>query len=254
MATIGRRATRVRGPPGSWGRGTAAERQHVLHPRSLAEGRRRGYHRKFTFAVGSLPHASRFIRIGRVRIALVRPRPAPRLRKRADHGGRAGGRRSGRLASTRSGDTLYLELEAAARHRARAAVCPAARREHSTAGPQGYYDGLAIIRSQDNFVVQWVIRTASGTRQGPRQAAVGVHDCDRPELPFTRLPDRDAMRRSRLSGGFPAARTLARPGLARTLLRDGWRGRGNDVESGSGAELYVVTAMRRGSSTATSRW
>jgi len=60
---------------------------------------------------------------------------------------------------------------------------------------QRYYDGLAIVRSQDNFVVQW--GDPDGKRSlGTARATLPPEFTTRlrAELPFTRLPDADAMR------------------------------------------------------------
>ena len=64
-----------------------------------------------------------------------------------------------------------------------------------------------------------------------------------PGLPFTPLPDRDGYAAEvGFSDGFPAARDprTGQAWLAHCYAMVG-AGRGNDVESGSGAELYVVT-------------
>ncbi len=141
--------------------------------------------------------------------------------------------------------TLYLELDAG---RVVIELAPRFAPEHvrnlRTLAGQGYFDGLAVIRSQDNFVVQW------GDAEGKRPLGEAK---DRlppefttvlaPDLPFTRLPDADGYAPEvGHSEGFPAARDPAG--------RSAWlvhcygmvgAGRGNDPESGSGAELYVVT-------------
>jgi peptidylprolyl isomerase len=109
---------------------------------------------------------------------------------------------------------------------------------------QGYYDGLAIIRSQDNFVVQW--GDADGTRAlGPARATLPPEFTVpiTPALPFTRLPDADGYApETGFSDGFPAARD---PGSRQAWLAHCYAmvgaGRGNEVDSGNGAELYVVT-------------
>lgn len=109
---------------------------------------------------------------------------------------------------------------------------------------EGYFDGLTIIRSQDNFVVQW--GDAEGNRP-MKSARTSVP----PEftvakgmtLPFTRLPDADGYAAEvGFSGGFPAARD-PRTGaawLVHCYAMVG-AGRGDEVDSGTGAELYVVT-------------
>src|SRR2546430_13993097 len=61
-----------------------------------------------------------------------------------------------------------------------------------------YFDGLAIIRAQDNYVVQWAdpnaekpdlkrkIKTAKATLPAEFERSIDSH------IPFTKLPDRDA--------------------------------------------------------------
>ena len=108
---------------------------------------------------------------------------------------------------------------------------------------QGYYDGLPIIRSQDNYVVQW------GDPDGKR--SVGEARSRLPPeftvpwtkaIPFTRLPDVDGYAPEvGFSNGFPAGRDprAGQAWLAHCYAMVGV-GRGNEVDSGSGAELYVV--------------
>jgi len=80
---------------------------------------------------------------------------------------------------------------------------------------EGYFDGLAVIRSQDNFVVQW------GDAEGKRPLK-SARSSVPPEftvakgmvLPFTRLPDADGYAPEvGFSGAFPAARD-PRTGIA----------------------------------------
>jgi peptidylprolyl isomerase len=108
---------------------------------------------------------------------------------------------------------------------------------------QGYYDGLPIIRSQDNYVVQW------GDPEGKRSLGAASPTLPpeftvpwTPAMPFTRLPDVDGYAREvGFSNGFPAGRDPrgGRAWLAHCYAMVGV-GRGNEVDSGSGAELYVV--------------
>lgn len=156
------------------------------------------------------------------------------------------------LAASKPGDwraldpehTLYVELDAgrvvielarefAPRHVAN--VRALAR--------EGYFDGLAINRSQDNFVVQW--GDAEGTRKPRAAEATLAAEFTRPArgLPFTPLPDRDTYAREvGFSNGFPAARDGAR-GEAWLAHCYGMVGAGRDeaADSGGGTELYVVT-------------
>jgi len=108
---------------------------------------------------------------------------------------------------------------------------------------QGYYDGLPIIRSQDNYVVQW------GDPDGKRSLGEARPTLPpeftvpwTPAMPFTRLPDVDGYAPEvGFSDGFPAARDPrgGQAWLAHCYAMVGV-GRGNEVDSGSGAELYVV--------------
>ena len=109
---------------------------------------------------------------------------------------------------------------------------------------QKYFDGLGVIRSQDNFVVQW--GDAEGTRSLGEARATLPPEFTVPlseGLPFTRLPDPDGYAPEvGFSGGFPAARDPAagQAWLAHCYGMVG-AGRGNEPESGNGTELYVVT-------------
>lgn len=111
-----------------------------------------------------------------------------------------------------------------------------------------YFDGLALVRSHDNFVVQWGDPDAGDEAKSRKmkhasktvapeftRAADGVA--------FTRLPDRDGYApETGFAAGFPAARDAAKneAWLAHCYGMVG-AGRGNEIDSGSGAELYVVT-------------
>jgi peptidylprolyl isomerase len=161
------------------------------------------------------------------------------------------------LAASRPGDwraldpenTLYLELasgrvvielapEFAPRH---VVNVKALAREH-------YYDGLAVVRVQDNYVVQW----ADPNAEKPELARKLQHaqktlaaEFERkldPSLPFTPLPDRDVYAdETGFSGGFPVARDR-RTGNVWLVHEYGMvgAGRDNDADSGGGTELYVV--------------
>jgi peptidylprolyl isomerase len=108
----------------------------------------------------------------------------------------------------------------------------------------GYFDGLAIVRSQDNFVVQWGDpdgkRSLGDARSTlPPEFTVKVT----PALPFERLPDADGYAPEvGFSQGFPAGRDprTGEAWLAHCYAMVG-AGRGNEPDSGNGAELYVVT-------------
>lgn len=140
--------------------------------------------------------------------------------------------------------TLYLELDAG---RVVIELAPSFAPEHVANVLQlaraGYYDGLAIVRVQDNFVVQW-----GGTEGRPLPA--GARATLPPEftvpitpaVPFTPLPDADGYApQVGYSGGLPAARDPAagQAWLAHCYAMVG-AGRDDGVETGNGAELYVV--------------
>src|SRR5207302_89441 len=109
---------------------------------------------------------------------------------------------------------------------------------------EGYFDGLSIIRAQDNYVVQWgdpdgkrPIRTAQRTLAAEFERAAR-------SLPFTPLPDPDTYAPEvGFSDEFPVA---VDPKLGRAWLVHCYgmvgAGRDNDVDSGGGTELEVLRA------------
>ncbi|CDG81489.1 peptidylprolyl isomerase [Janthinobacterium agaricidamnosum] len=108
-----------------------------------------------------------------------------------------------------------------------------------------YFDGLAIVRAQDNWVVQWgdpnetepkPMKTAQRTLPG--EFTVPLKN----DRHFTRLPDRDGYApQVGHSNGFPSARD---PKSGRAWLTHCYGavgvGRDNGSDSGGGAELYAV--------------
>ncbi len=108
---------------------------------------------------------------------------------------------------------------------------------------EGYFDGLAIVRVQDDYVVQWA--DPDGKRSLGPAAATLKAEFDRVfdgSEPFTPLPDRDTYAPvTGFADGFPAARD---PGLKMTWLTHCYGmvgvGRDNDADSGGGSELYAV--------------
>jgi peptidylprolyl isomerase len=143
-------------------------------------------------------------------------------------------------------NTLYMDLpsgrvvielqpEFAPRHAANLRALARAR----------YFDGLAITRSQDNYVVQWG-ESGANKPMGEAKAALPA-EFTRPAagLNFTVLPDPDTYAaQTGWVNGFPAARDSAK-GSAWMVHCYGvvGAGRDNDVNSGSGAELYVATGI-----------
>ena len=142
-------------------------------------------------------------------------------------------------------NTLYLQLP---QGRVVIELAPAFAPLHATnlrtLTRQKYFDGLAILRSQDNFVVQW--GDPDGKRSlGDAQARLPPEFTVKATagLPFEPLADRDGYAPEvGFSQGFPAARDPARgeAWLAHCYAMVG-AGRGNEPDSGNGAELYVVT-------------
>ncbi len=112
---------------------------------------------------------------------------------------------------------------------------------------EGYFDGLAVLRSQDNYVVQWGDPHGDAPDRakplGSAKATLPAEfDRAAEELPFTRLSDGDVYAPEvGFSDGFHAARD---PASGRAWLSHcyGTLGvsRGNTADSGSGAGLYVV--------------
>jgi len=144
---------------------------------------------------------------------------------------------------------VYLELPAG---RVVIELAPDFAPQHvanvKTLAREGYFDGLAIIRSQDNYVVQWgdpnaekpeqkrKIRTAKATLPPEFERSLD------PKIPFTRLAEADVYAAEvGFSRGFPAARD---PKSGKMWLTHcyGMVGAGRDAaaDSGGGTELYVV--------------
>jgi peptidylprolyl isomerase len=105
-----------------------------------------------------------------------------------------------------------------------------------------YFDGLAIVRSHDNYVVQWA---DPSEKRGLGTALKSVEaEFTRPAagLAFTTLPDRDTYAaQAGFAGGFAAAREgpTGRVWMVHCYGVVGV-GRGNEVTSGSGASLYAI--------------
>jgi peptidylprolyl isomerase len=105
-----------------------------------------------------------------------------------------------------------------------------------------YFDGAAVVRAQDNYVVQWArsdqhaLGDAKSTIKAEFDRAIG------PDVGFTPLPDPDSYApQTGFSAGFPAARD---PAEGRTWLTHcyGMVGVGRDMgaDTGNGSELYAV--------------
>lgn len=143
-------------------------------------------------------------------------------------------------------NTLYMEIPGG---RVVIEMAPAFAPEHAAnikaLAREQYFDGLAIIRSQDNWVVQWgdpdeknprPVKNAKSTLKGEFTVPL------RNDTSFTRLPDRDGYApQVGHSNGFPAAHD---PKAGRAWLTHCYGmvgvGRDNDADSGGGTSLYVV--------------
>ncbi|HLX24759.1 MAG TPA: peptidylprolyl isomerase [Usitatibacter sp.] len=107
-----------------------------------------------------------------------------------------------------------------------------------------YFDGSFVIRSQDNYVVQWARPEGDGRQKAMADVKVKA-EFDRPidrKVEFTKLayPDTYAPEVG-FSQGFAVARDARR---GRTWLVHCYGtvgvGRDNDADSGNGSELYAV--------------
>jgi peptidylprolyl isomerase len=114
-----------------------------------------------------------------------------------------------------------------------------------TLAKQGHWNGLAIIRSVDNFVVQWgdpiedpKNAKSLGNAKTKLPAEFAIKGLDKKS--FHAVADKDPW--SKTAGfvaGFPAATNGKQTWMAH-CYGDVGAGRGNEEDSSTGAELYVV--------------
>ena len=107
---------------------------------------------------------------------------------------------------------------------------------------EGYYNGTAIVRSQDNYVVQWADPDGKRPIKNAQKTLAAEFERTARGIPFTPLVDPDTYAPEvGFSDGFPTARD---PKFGRAWLVHCYgmvgAGRDNDVDSGGGTELYVV--------------
>lgn len=146
-------------------------------------------------------------------------------------------------------NTLYLDL---ASGRVVIELAPGYAPLHAanirTLAREHYFDGLAILRVQDDFVTQW--GDPDGDKPDKAHPFGKASKTIAPEferdiakdLAFTRLPDGDVYAPEvGFSNGFPVARD-EKSGKTWLAHCYGMVGAGRDVgvETGSGSELYVV--------------
>ena len=143
-------------------------------------------------------------------------------------------------------NTMYMELPAG---RVVIEMAPVFAPEHvdniRTLVREHYFDGLAVIRSQDNWVVQWGDPDEKNPRpmKSAKSSLKGEFTIPmKNDGAFARMPDRDGYApQIGHSNGFPSARD---PKSGRAWLAHcyGMVGVGRDTgaDSGSGSSLYVV--------------
>ncbi len=147
-------------------------------------------------------------------------------------------------------NTLYLELD---RGRVVFELAPWLAPKHATnlrtLIRDGYFDGLAIVRSQDNYVAQWGDPNADDAAKArPLKNAKAKLDAEftvpwRDDMAFTRIPDDDGYAPVvGVSDGFWVGRN---PKSNEVWLTHCYGSlgvaRGNESDSGNAAQLYVVT-------------
>jgi peptidylprolyl isomerase len=145
-------------------------------------------------------------------------------------------------------NTLYLELP---QGRVIIELAPAFAPHHvqniRTLVAEKYFDGLSIVRAQDNYVVQWADPNADDAKKA-KSLGTALHELpaefnrSSKGLPFTPLPDRDTYAPEvGFSSGFPAAEdpTTHQAWLVHCY---GMVGAGRDMakDSSNGTELYAV--------------
>jgi peptidylprolyl isomerase len=139
-------------------------------------------------------------------------------------------------------DTLYMELpkgrvviELASR------VAPQHAANIKALARAHYFDGLAIIRAQDNYVVQWDDEAHRHTQPAGMKPSVEFTADPTAAARFQPLPDKDLYAREvGFVDGFPAGRD---PGTHTVWLAHcyGMVGAGrDDPPESSGAEMYAV--------------
>ena len=108
-----------------------------------------------------------------------------------------------------------------------------------TLAREKYFDDSAIVRAQDNYVVQW--SQEDPVKKKSEAGLKGYAEFDRPlAASLARLPDRDTYAaETGFDGDFPAGSDGKREWLLHCYGMVG-AGRDNAPDSGSGVELYAV--------------
>lgn len=109
---------------------------------------------------------------------------------------------------------------------------------------EGFFDGTTIMRVQENYVVQFGDEDGKKPiKNAQKKLAPEFSVPIQSDMPFTRLPDFDGYAKQvGFANGFHAARDQKskQTWLTHCTAALGV-GRDNDLDSGSGTELYVVT-------------
>lgn len=146
-------------------------------------------------------------------------------------------------------NTLYLELAAG---RVVIELAPGFAPRHvaniKALAREGYYDGLAVVRVQDNYVAQWADPHEDDAQKRrvpktPRPAPPAEFSVPWGAAPaFTPLPDRDGYAPEvGFASGFPAGRDpVARAAWLAHCYGALGVARGNEPASGDDTSLYVV--------------
>ena len=102
----------------------------------------------------------------------------------------------------------------------------------------GRFDGGAVVRVQDNYVVQWAAAEVAPPSTSPAPLAA---EYDAPATgPFAKLGYRDAHARAGYKNGWPVARARGREWLVHCYAMVGV-GRDAPPSTGDGSELYAVS-------------
>ncbi len=175
------------------------------------------------------------------------PAPAKRLAPKASLADVIAASKNTEWRALDPDNTLYMELPGG---RVVIELAPAFAPNHvanvKALVREHYFDGLSMLRSQDNYVAQWgdpdeknprPIKTAKATLK--EEFTVPINN----DTAFVRMPDRDGYApQVGHSNGFPSAHD---PQHGRAWLTHCYgmlgAGRGDDADSGSGTDLYVVT-------------
>ena len=140
-------------------------------------------------------------------------------------------------------NTLYMELPAG---RVIIELAPLFAPHHAAnlqaLAREGYFDGLWIMRAQDDYVVQWGDPDAKKPIHNAQRTLPAEFERPLRDLALLKLPDPDTYApETGFVDDFPAA---ADPAGGRAWLTHCYgmvgAGRDNDVDSGGGTELYVV--------------